>query len=477
MSSIVIEEDAPARRKRQARVQPAEVERRRPQRGEAFAAIPAKVYERPVHRVWTLRGPGFWLNDAAAIKHVLVDSVANYPKTVLERRFFASVFGDGLLSTEGETWRGHRRIMAPAFDPRSIASYAPTMAAVTERFGARWDALAHAAAVDMADEMTALTLEIIARTMFSTGSARFARLISDTVKAAQDAIDIGLPDLLPIIGPARLRARDARMRAIFAELDGALDRLIDEREMSGELGSDLLGRLLAAKDSESGVRLTAREVRDQVVTIFLAGHETTAAAMTWVWFLLARNPFAAERLYAELDAVLGGRTPTAEDLPRLAYARMVVEEAMRLYPPAPGVSDRQAIAADRVAGVRIPKGGLVFINSWVLHRNRALWPDPERFEPERFAPEQVKERPRYAYLPFGAGPRVCIGAALAVAEAVLILSVLAQRYKPALLSDAPIVLQQRVTLRPRGGLPMSLERRKGIGAATACRSLSPLTIC
>jgi cytochrome P450 len=436
------------------------LKRRRERREDAFAGIPRAAYRKPIHRVLTPLGLAFWLNDPAAIKQVLVDNVANYPKTALERRFFAAVFGDGLLSTDGETWRAHRRIMAPSFDPRSVAAYAPTMAAASERFGARWDALPPGAEVDMAAEMTALTLEIIAQTMFSTSSARLAGLINETVQNAVAATNFSVLDVAPIIGGARLKARDARMRAIFAELDSALDRLIDEREMNAEgAPADLLSRLLAAKDAETGARMSAREVRDQVVTIFLAGHETTAATMTWVWYLLARNPAEAARLHAELDSVLAGRTPTAEDVQRLPYTRMVIEEAMRLYPAAPGVSDRQAQAADTLGGVRVPKGALVFINSWVLHRNPIWWPDPERFDPGRFLPEHAKDRPRHAYMPFGAGPRVCIGAALAMTEAMLILAVLAQRFRPTLVSDAPVRLQQRVTLRPRGGLPMRLVRR------------------
>jgi cytochrome P450 len=436
------------------------LQRRRERREDAFSGIPRAAFNKPIHRVLTPLGLGFWLNDPTAIKRVLVDNVANYSKTALERRFFAAVFGDGLLSTDGETWRAHRRIMAPSFDPRSVAAYAPTMAAASERFAARWTAMEPGAEVDMAAEMTALTLEIIAQTMFSTSSARLAWLINETVQNVLAANSFSLLDIAPVIGGLRLKARDARMRAIFAELDAALDRLIAEREMdAANAPMDLLGRLLAAKDAETGAGMTAREVRDQVVTIFLAGHDTTAGTMTWVWYLLARNPAEAARLHAELGSVLAGRTPTAEDVQRLPYTRMVIEEAMRLYPVAPGVSDRQARAADTLAGVRVPKGALVFINSWVLHRNPALWPDPERFDPERFSSERSKDRPRHAYIPFGAGPRVCIGAALATTEAVLILAVLAQRYRPTLVSERPVRLQHKVTLHPRGGLPMRLVRR------------------
>lgn len=434
--------------------------RLRARRRDPFAGIPAAAYERPLHRQMTLTGPVVWLNDPAAIKQVLVDKVANYPKTEIERRFFVAVFGDGLLSSDGDTWRAHRRIMAPSFDPRSVAAYAPTMAWEAQAFRARWDTLPAGSTIDIARDMTSLTLKIIAQTMFSTDSDELAALIDDAVRRAQAALDVNLLDLLPIAGALRFRARERTMKRIFSSLDAALDRLIGEREANSEgAPADLLTRLIAAKDAETGASMSAREVRDQVVTIFLAGHETTAAAMTWVWYLLSQHPAQEARLHAELDQVLDGQAPGAEDVARLPYARMVVEEAMRLYPPAPGVSNRQAQSADLIDGKPIRAGEVMLISSWLTHRNPKFWPDPERFDPERFSAERSKGRPRYAYLPFGAGPRVCIGAALSMTETVLILATLAQRYRLALASDQTIELQQIVTLRPRGGMRMALHRR------------------
>jgi cytochrome P450 len=427
---------------------------------EALSHIPAEAYQQPILRRRSLRGPVMWLNDPAAIKHVLVDNVANYPKNEIQLRFFTAVFGAGLLSIEGETWRSHRRIMAPSFDPRSVAAYAPAMAGACAEFLDAWRARPAGEVVDVAEAMTNLTLSIISRTMFSSDGDTLAPITHAAVGKAQASLNFNLLDLLPVIGPIRAAKRAETMRAIFADLDRALEALIAAREGSFDgAPRDLLTRLIAAKDAESGARLTAQEVRDEVVTIFLAGHETTAAAMSWVWYLLSQHPAAEAKLHAELDRVLGGRPPSADDIGQLSYTRMVIEEAMRLYPPAPGVSPRQALAADEICGQPVRPGAIVFISFWVLHHNPKIWDRPLRFEPERFAPEPSAARPRFAYLPFGAGPRVCIGQTLAVTEAVLILATLAQHVRLSLAPDETVEIQQYITLRPKGGLRMVLEHR------------------
>jgi cytochrome P450 len=431
--------------------------RRRPR---AFSHIPAEAYVRPFHRQRTLSGRYVWLNDPAAIKRVLVDNVANYPKTEMELRFFASIFGAGLVGTEGETWRRHRRIMAPSFDPRSVTGYAPTMAAVAETHLVGWDARAPGAELDVAQDMTDLTLQIIARTMFSAAADGLAPLVDQAVGAARAALSFNLFDLLPIAGRIRFAEREHAMRRIFQPLDTALGALIAERERNlAGAPDDLLTRLIAAKDAEGGARLTAAEVRDEMVTIFLAGHETTAVTMIWVWYLLSQHPAAEARLHAELDQVLGGRAPGAADVAKLPYTRMVVEEAMRLYPPAPGVSNRGALAADEVGGRKIAPGEIMLISSWMLHRNPTLWERPEVFDPERFSPERSAGGPRFAYLPFGGGPHICIGMNMAMTEAILILATLARRYRLELAPGQHVELLQQVTLRPRDGLRMRLQPR------------------
>ena len=246
----------------------------------------------------------------------------------------------------------------------------------------------------------------------------------------------------------------------LADFDKAIDRLLAAREHAGDgQPKDLLTRLIAARDEETGAGMTAQEVRDQVITIFMAGHETTALALTWTWYLLSQHPAVEARLHAELDAVLGGRLPRHEDLARLPYSRMVIEESMRLYPPAHTIS-RQAIGDDVVLGHGIPARAAIIIAPWLLHRKPAIWDDPQRFDPERFSPERSAARHRFAYIPFGAGPRICIGMAFAMAEAVLILATIAQRYRLRLKKGHPVEPQGLITLRPRYGMRMHLERRR-----------------
>jgi cytochrome P450 len=244
-------------------------------------------------------------------------------------------------------------------------------------------------------------------------------------------------------------------------MDVAIYRLIGEREqIRDEAPKDFLTRLVAAKDPDDGVGLSAAEVRDEVITIFMAGHETTAVTMTWVWYLLSQHPAEEAELHKELDRVLGGRTPTVEDLPNLPYTRMVIEEAMRVYPPAPGLSMRVAKEADELCGFKVTPGLQIIVSPWILHRHRRLWDDPERFDPTRFSKELSDKRPRFAYLPFGGGPRICIGATLAMTEAILILAVLAQRFRLRLKEPQEIKLQARITLRPKNGLKTILEHRR-----------------
>jgi cytochrome P450 len=426
--------------------------------GNRFEAIPAAAYEQPIWRQGLLFRRAWLVNDPAALKRILVDNVANYPKTPLERAFFRALFGDGLLSSEGETWRAHRRIMAPSFDPRSVAAYADLMAETAASFAETWDGKA-GGEVDISEEMTDLTLEIISRAMFSADAAGMTGLTHRALqKGHEAAFAVGLLDLLPIVGPRRLAAKAQLMAEVFAPMDGALMKLVEARR--GDPGRrDLLGRLVGALDEDTGARLSPREVRDEVLTIFVAGHETTAAAMTFVWYLLAHHPAEEARLHAELDAVLGGRTPTHADLPALGYTRRVIEESMRLYPPAPGLSFRVALEADEIAGRRLPAGAMVLISPWVLHRHRRLWDEPERFDPDRFLPEHSAGRPRFAYLPFGGGPRVCIGQLLATTEAVLILATLAQRFRLRPKPGHLVEIVNRVTIRPKDGLPMRMERR------------------
>lgn len=445
------------------------LEARRARKERLFPGIPDRVYD---EGVVVLRGPfGAYVmvSDPAGVKRVMIDNVANYPKTEMERRFFTALFGAGLLGTDGETWRRHRKIMAPAFDPRSVASYGPAISRACEQFQAGWDAVPDGGEVDVAADMSTLTLRIIAGAMFSTDTEDVIDLVAATMKDGFDIGQFSILDILPVVGPMRMRRYERRMAEQFRPLDAAIDRMIDAREKDPG-AADLLNRLVTAYDENGDKALTAREVRDQVITIFIAGHETTAQAMNWTWYVLSQHPAAEARLHAELDAVLAGRTPQQEDLPRLDYTRRVIEESMRLYPTAPGLSTRSCLADDEVCGVKIKKGSQVGVAPWVLHHHRRLWDEPERFDPDRFLPERSAGRPRFAYMPFGAGPRVCIGQVLAMNEATLILASLAQRYRLRLAADQQVALQANVTLRPRYGLRMTLEKRAAQNAMGSSRS-------
>jgi cytochrome P450 len=432
----------------------------RASRGNAFEVIPLQAYEKPFYLSKSMLGKVLMVNDPEGIRRVLLDNVANYPKNDQEIEFFSAMFGEGLLSAPHVKWRTHRKVMAPSFGTRTVESYAPAMVETTVAFAEAWDALPEAAEMDIAEEMKALTLKIICRTMFSADADELATHSREALNFVQASLEFGLLDVLPVIGPRRIRRTVEAIRTHFNGMDAAIYRLISEREkIRNEAPKDFLTRLVAAKDPDDGAGLNATEVRDEVITIFVAGYETTAVSMTWVWYLLSQHPLEEAKLHEELDTVLAGRTPTVEDLPNLPYTRMVIEETMRIYPPAPGISIREAQQADEVCGFKVTPGLQLLISPWVLHRHRRLWDNPERFDPTRFNKEATEKRPRFSYLPFGGGPRVCIGATLAMTEATLILAVLAQRFRLRLKEPQEIKLQARITLRPKNGMITILERR------------------
>ena len=429
-------------------------------RDNTLATYPPEAFDEDIiagRLLWRRR---FIINEPSAIRHVLLDNAANYRKSELTRRLLEPGLGRGLLTSEGETWRRHRRIMAPAFDRRSIESYAPVITAVTRDLLTRWDALPDASELDVGAAMMHTTLHIISRAMISANSDQIVDVVERGVGRYQMTVRPSLLDLLgfPAWFTNFLSGRRGTAQ-VFGEFDAAVDELIDSRAHGAatqpqDPTKDLLARLVAARDGESGGGMSAKEVRDEVVTIFMAGHETTAQALTWAWYLLALHPAVEAKLHQELSAVLDGRTPQNEDIAKLRYTRMVIEESMRLYPPAHTMA-REPVAADEVLGHRIPKGSIVLISPWLLHRKASLWPEPHRFNPERFAAEPA----RFTYIPFGAGQRICIGAAFAMTEAILILAMIAQRYRLGLKPERPIEPQGLITLRPRNGMPMTLRRR------------------
>lgn len=414
-------------------------------RRNTLAVIPAQAFEVPVFdQSSAILGRSFLVSDPDGVKRVLLDEVGNYPKSEFQNRIFAAAFGDGILTSAGETWRAHRRLMAPAFDARSVDGYAPMMAETAREYVGAWRP---GEAIDVAQAMAELSLQIIARAMFSGAGDDLGPQMDVTLRAT-DAIlaNFGLVDVVPGIRGVRWRQRQRRIAAGFATFDGWIADLIRSRR-EGAPGGDLLDRLIAARDPETDLGLSDREIRDQLVTIFVAGHETTAVALTWTWYLLSQNREVEARLHAALDA--------SPDAPP-AYARQVVEEAMRIFPPVPRIPLRQALRGDVICGARIPKGAYVSIAPWVIHRHRSLWEDPEQFDPDRFAGERPA---RFAYLPFGAGPRVCIGASLALTEASIVLSEIARKYRLQLVQGQEVAMKPRMTLRPLGSIGMELVAR------------------
>jgi cytochrome P450 len=396
----------------------------------------------------------FLINKPEYIEHVLLTNHANYSKSHFLRRMLGPIFGNGLLTSEDELWRRQRRIAAPAFHNKRIAEFVDTFSSCTQAMLGRWRTRTQP--FDVAAEMMALTLDIIARTMFSadvSGEVEAVRRLMEIVVTMRPSILdlLGFPEWLP------RRQPPAYGRAI-AEFEALVAGFLAQRRADGIDRGDLLSMLLAARDPETGTGMSDKQLRDEILTIFLAGHETTANALSWIWYLLAQNPAAEARLHDELDRVLGGRMPTYGDLAELKWTRMVIEEAMRLYPPAHTIA-RTALGEDRIGGVRVPAGAIITISIYMTHRNPNLWTDPERFDPERFAPAEAARRHRFAYLPFGGGPRICIGNSFALAETQVIVAAVAQHYRVRLAPGHVVQPIGLITLRAKNGIWVTLEPR------------------
>jgi cytochrome P450 len=401
------------------------------------------------------------INDPAAIRRVLVDNAANYPKDAFQKRALGPALRDGLLEAEGEDWRVQRRTLAPLLAPRAVSSFVPAINAAAEDMIARLLRLDADQTVDIQLEMARVTLDVLGRTIFSDGLGcdfdKIASAVSRMVATIGrfDPLDIlGFPDWVPRLG--KLGGRPAQ--AFFASL---VESLIARRKalLAGDRARaprDILTLLLEAQDPETGAGLSDRQIKSNIETFIAAGHETTANALTWSLYLLSLSEEWQAIVANEAAAVLSG--PVKDYAARLIAARAVIEEAMRLYPPAPAMS-RQAAGPDVLAGMRIGKGTMVMISQWVLHRHQLLWEKPSCFDPRRFLPGSREKIDRFAYLPFGGGPRVCIGAAFAMQEAVIILAHLMRSFSFELKKGHEVMPLQRITLRPNGGMPMILRRR------------------
>jgi cytochrome P450 len=399
-----------------------------------------------------------FINHPDLIEEVLVTNARLYTKGRVLRAN-RHVFGEGLLTSEGDFWLRQRRLSQPAFHRARIASYASTMVEYAQRMLDGWRSVEER---DAHREMLRLTLQIVGKTLFDADVERDAQEVG---KSLELLLEIGANFRRTIFVPHWVPTRaNLRVKREVALIERIIYRIIAERRASGRDAGDLLSMLLAAQD-EDGSRMTDKQLRDETITLFLAGHETTASTLSWTWWLLAQNPSAEAKLHAELDAVLGDRTPTLDDLPKLVYAGNVITESLRLYPAAWGLA-RLAVEDHEIAGYPVTKGMGVTMAQWVVHRDPRWYDAPEEFRPQRWENDLLKRLPRFAYFPFGGGPRQCIGNTFALMEATLILATIARKFRLRLAADHPVVPLASITLRPRHGVRVVLEERQQRQAAS-----------
>jgi enediyne biosynthesis protein E7 len=388
------------------------------------------------------------------IKHVLRSNVLNYPKSY-HYDSLRPLLGDGIFVSEGDLWARQRRLLAPEFREKAVGRFVPSIVECADKLFREWDEAR--GPIDVTDSMMRLTLWVVGRAMFRSESFHEAEHIGHCLEvclthATRQMLSMGLyKSWLPTHGNRKAKRAER-------ELDDTVMQIIHRARSANVSGQDVLSRMIQARDPESGAAMSDKQLLDETKSLILAGHETTSLALSWCFYLLARHPDIDDRLHEEASRVLGDRNPTAADLPSLPYTRMVFLETMRLYPPVPGVS-RKVVQPDVIDGVRVEPGELVVIAPYVTHRHPEYWVDPERFDPERFAPERVNDLEPYSYLPFLLGRRACLGEHFAMVEGIVLLAMLARRYKLTLLSSQPCRTRPISTLRFERPLMMKVSRR------------------
>jgi len=396
----------------------------------------------------------YFLYNADDIEALLTTKAKSFRKAgSLRSPFFARLVGNGLVTSEGDFWRRQRRLAQPAFHRQRISTYGEVMVDYAQRAIDKWRP---GEEIDISKDMTRLTLEIVVKTLFnadvSNDADHVGAMLSEVVKpfASQATLKWILDNRLPTPGHRRY------FKAV-SEIDRIVFRIISDRRASKSDEGDLLSMLLQAQDDD-GSQMNDAQLRDEVMTLFLAGHETTALALSWSWYLLATHPEAEAKFHAEIDEVLQGRVPTVDDLRKLTYTEMIAKEAMRLYPPAYAVG-REALEDTEIGGFRVPKGSQVFAFQWVTQRDERYFERPDKFEPERWTPERSERLPKYAYFPFGGGPRQCIGNYFAMMEVVLLLATIGQRFRFSLAPNHKVEVLPVLSLRPKNGIRAVVEKR------------------
>jgi cytochrome P450 len=396
----------------------------------------------------------YFLNHPDHIKDVLVTNHQSFMKgRALQRS--KRLLGEGLLTSEGDFHRRQRRLAQPAFHRGRIASYGTVMTDMASRTAARWH---DGETLDISQEMMRLTLAIVGKTLFDADVEREADEIGAALTAVMELFDMLLMPFSELLEKLPL-PHVRRFRRAKERLDETIYRIIEERRGSREDRGDLLSMLLSARDEEGdGGQMSDLQVRDEVMTLFLAGHETTSNALTWTWYLLSQHPEIEAKLHEEFDAVLEGQSPTFEDVPRLRYTEMVLAESMRLYPPAWAIG-RLTLKDYEVGGYTVPAKSLVLLSQYVTQRDARFFPDPECFDPERWTPEAKESRPQFSYFPFGGGPRRCIGEGFAWMEGILLIATLAQHWRMRLVPNHRVGTNAVITLRPKYGMRMTVEKK------------------
>lgn len=398
--------------------------------------------------------PAYIVNAPALMHQMLVADADQYHKDRTSRIILNPVLGEGVFTADGDMWKRQRKLVAPAFHTKRIGAYADVMVEYANRLAERWS---NGATLEVDHEMTSLTMEVISKTLFDAQVGAETQEISEQITILLSILNHRFNSLFPT--PLWLPTAENRaFKLAIAKLDDIVARFIAQRRSGGEDKGDLLSMLLMARDDDDHL-MSDKQVRDEAITLFGAGHETTANALTWTWYLLSQNPDVEAKLHDELARVLGGRDPRIEDLANLPYTEMVVKEALRLYPPAFSVV-REAAQDVTLGGYPLPKGSIILGNIYGIHRDDRYFPNPERFDPERFSPDNEKQIPKYAYLPFGGGPRVCLGNAFAMMEARLVLATIAQKYRLALAPGHEVIPQRVFTLRSKYGMKMVAKQRE-----------------
>jgi cytochrome P450 len=402
--------------------------------------------------------PGFYFYLIAhpdGIDHVLHSQQKNFRKPDVFNRSAALLAGQGILTSEGEIWRRQRRLIQPAFLRQQVATLSSHMVAAIDLFISEWEEQGDGRTFDVVPEMMRLALRTAGMALFSTDISGDADSIGRAFRTAFEFVSSTMNGrLTPLWVPTH---KNREFRQSKALLDGVVLQLIAERRRA-PAKNDVLGLLLAAADEESGARMTDRQLKDEAITLLTAGHETSGAALSWAWYLLAKHPEAQQALHDQVSAHLGGRLPTADDLASMPLASAVFEETMRLYPPAWGMP-RESIQADNICGYPLPAKATLVLSQHLIHRHPAFWQEPDKFDPGRFLPPQNADRPKFAYFPFGGGPRVCVGNHFAMVEGPLVLAALAQRFQFALVPDQAVVPDPTFTLRPRYGVQVVVRKR------------------